>query len=747
MSTCNFTQLIRASECIGDSLVKITDNFTNLDNAVCSLYTTTALALSSLSAVSTPTISLAYNTNAKALSANLQTASVTSQFIALSAITTTLIANSAVTDVKIRHGAVTSQKLADNSVSNAKLGLSSVSTDRIQNYAISPIKLSLGGPVWTTSGYVGIGITLPESSLHVVGGVLARSGTPGANGISNNGYAFADDGDSGMYSTANGRIEFYNNNVEVMRLQTGNVGIGTTSPTSKLHVNGSGSLARFTGSGVTYSGLDLRLTDASASLQRGSQIITTNESGITTSYYAVLLNTDGSSNIIITTTPPGARTSDRQVERLRITGAGDVGIGTAAPAYKLDVTGSIRATVGAYLNTLPSRALISDSTGKVESSVVTSTQLACLSSATSDVQVQINTKVAANPAIAAGTNTKITYDSKGLVTAGSNLQATDLPAHVIATNTGLGGQHTISGATAGQVLRATGATTAAFQLLIASDIPNLDALKITTGTFDADRIPSLDAAKTTTGTFNAARIPNLDATKITTGTLNVDRVPNLDTSKVTTGTFNLGRIPDLDAIKITTGTLNIERVPSIPSGKLTAGGPTWNSSGTVTATTFVGNGTIPIGGIIMWSGTLAAIPLGWALCNGSSGTPDLRERFIVGAGGDNPSVNGSTGYNPGNTGGDNTVTLTVNQIPSHNHDGITGVDSPDHTHTSSFIRDRSSGATGNAVLGDENYYGNQFVTSGGASTRHQHSIPSQGGSQSHENRPPYYALAFIMRVA
>lgn len=99
-----------------------------------------------------------------------------------------------------------------------------------------------------------------------------------------------------------------------------------------------------------------------------------------------------------------------------------------------------------------------------------------------DVTDLQNNKVTKNNAIVGATKTKITYDTKGLVTAGSDLAASDLPSHVIATNTGLGSQHTISGATAGQVLRATGATTAAFQAIQASDLPsNIDATKIANG--------------------------------------------------------------------------------------------------------------------------------------------------------------------------------------------------------------------------------------------------------------------------
>jgi len=82
-----------------------------------------------------------------------------------------------------------------------------------------------------------------------------------------------------------------------------------------------------------------------------------------------------------------------------------------------------------------------------------------------------------------------------------------------------------------------------------------------------------------------------------------------------------------------------------------------NVTGTMTAGTVAGYGTIPIGGIIMWSGATTAVPAGWALCNGQTSnskvTPNLTDRFIVGAGGSN--------YAPGNTGGNNNITLTVAQ--------------------------------------------------------------------------------------
>lgn len=163
------------------------------------------------------------------------------------------------------------------------------------------------------------------------------------------------------------------------------------------------------------------------------------------------------------------------------------------------------------------------------------------------------------------------------------------------------------------------------------------------------------------------------------------------------------------------------------------------SAGIVTATKFVGNGTIPIGGIIMWSGTIASIPTGWALCDGTNSTPDLRNRFIVGAhSGAGTGITSTTGpgfstttgalssdYTPGNTGGKTAHQLTIAELASHNH-SLSGLlpTSP------SVISPYDGWAAGNR------YTNSTTGTSG-----------NTGGDNYHENRPPYYALAFIMRTA
>ena len=148
-------------------------------------------------------------------------------------------------------------------------------------------------------------------------------------------------------------------------------------------------------------------------------------------------------------------------------------------------------------------------------------------------------------------------------------------------------------------------------------------------------------------------------------------------------------------------------------------------SGTVTAGTFAGNGIIPVGGIIMWSGTVA--PAGWALCDGNNGTPDLKGRFVLGM---------SATYPKGTQSGDATVTLTVDQMPAHTHDYYSG-----GTRSLVMLTYLENGTNGDKADGGAGG-GFGFVDS----VFHPTAVQTRGGGQAHNNMPPYYALAYIMRV-
>lgn len=166
------------------------------------------------------------------------------------------------------------------------------------------------------------------------------------------------------------------------------------------------------------------------------------------------------------------------------------------------------------------------------------------------------------------------------------------------------------------------------------------------------------------------------------------------------------------------------------------------------------SGTIPVGGIIMWSGTIASIPTGWSLCNGANGTPNLIDRFVVGA---NTSTGDTTypGLSVGATGGSADAVVV------------------DHSHDVNLTTNQRGGLvrwepstpdpnvqtiSGEAILTDLGNVGDKEETDAGNNghrlqldTRHTHTVigatDSEGVSKVNANLPPYYALAFIMRVS
>jgi len=139
--------------------------------------------------------------------------------------------------------------------------------------------------------------------------------------------------------------------------------------------------------------------------------------------------------------------------------------------------------------------------------------------------------------------------------------------------------------------------------------------------------------------------------------------------------------------------------------------------------------SIPSGGIILWSGSVASIPSGWYLCNGSNGTPDLRNRFVVGA--------GST-YSVDGTGGSADAVVV-----SHTHTAT--VTDPGHSHTTTYEYERYNiDGVSNLTGGNGTSLGSNLVNS--ATTGISVGISTTGVSGTNANLPPYYALAYIMKA-
>ena len=139
---------------------------------------------------------------------------------------------------------------------------------------------------------------------------------------------------------------------------------------------------------------------------------------------------------------------------------------------------------------------------------------------------------------------------------------------------------------------------------------------------------------------------------------------------------------------------------------------------------------VPLNVILMWAGLVNEIPTGWYLCNGANGTPDLRDRFIVGV--------GST-YSIGSIGGVNAVTLTSAQsgVPAHSHPASDS----GHVHGYSMSISTSGDSSGSGYNQEE---GKSTTNTGtGYANITVSNNTAQNASTAHENRPPYYALAFI----
>ncbi len=140
-----------------------------------------------------------------------------------------------------------------------------------------------------------------------------------------------------------------------------------------------------------------------------------------------------------------------------------------------------------------------------------------------------------------------------------------------------------------------------------------------------------------------------------------------------------------------------------------------------------GNGNIPDGGIILWSGAVADIPSGWALCDGLQGTPNLTDRFVIGAG---------SAYAVNDTGGSADAVLV-----SHTHTAT--VTDPGHTHDAN-ADGGSTNSSGPNFRRESNNTGDLVTQS--ATTGITVSNSTEGVSGSDANLPPYYALAYIMKL-
>jgi hypothetical protein len=204
------------------------------------------------------------------------------------------------------------------------------------------------------------------------------------------------------------------------------------------------------------------------------------------------------------------------------------------------------------------------------------------------------------------------------------------------------------------------------------------------------------------------------------------------------------------------GTTTLTGVATAP----TAANGTNNTQ--IATTAFVIYNGVPSGCIMLWSGSIASIPSGWYLCNGTNGTPNLMDRFVVGAGSTYP-VGAAAGSADAIVVSHSHAASSGGQSVNHSHSGTTSGMNRNNPHNHAVpvyistvdpqqiaaqgvntqFFEYGSYATGSTDINHEHAF-----TTGGVSADHNHAITvnSTGSSGTNANMPPYYALAYIMKA-
>jgi microcystin-dependent protein len=223
---------------------------------------------------------------------------------------------------------------------------------------------------------------------------------------------------------------------------------------------------------------------------------------------------------------------------------------------------------------------------------------------------------------------------------------------------------------------------------------------------------------------------------------------NTDTTTYTLSKVGIGTTTPTQALTVAGNTQ--------VSGNVVVGGNT-QVTGTVTGSKLYGEGAVPVGAIMMWSGNPSSLPVGWALCDGQLGRPDLRGRFVVGYDNADVDYNATQKVGPvytdadGSSTGTNTqdakqVRLTGAQSGTSAHTHT--VNDPGHTHSFNYERPPNSDdlAGGKKSSVTHNQGANGTTNSSTTGITINPSSP-QNATTPIENRPPYYVLAYIIKIA
>lgn len=193
----------------------------------------------------------------------------------------------------------------------------------------------------------------------------------------------------------------------------------------------------------------------------------------------------------------------------------------------------------------------------------------------------------------------------------------------------------------------------------------------------------------------------------------------------TANSFNIGTTLSVTGNATLSGNTTLSGVSTAPT-------PANSVANTQIATTLFVRNIIPTGVITLWYGSIASIPDGWYLCDGSNGTPDLRDRFVVGA--------GST-YAVAATGGNANAVVV-----QHNHTATSVVTDPGHSHDLTNLNLLSDTVSGGGITILTRTNGTSSTSSNTTGITVATTTANAGVSGTDANLPPYYALAYIMKA-
>jgi hypothetical protein len=210
-----------------------------------------------------------------------------------------------------------------------------------------------------------------------------------------------------------------------------------------------------------------------------------------------------------------------------------------------------------------------------------------------------------------------------------------------------------------------------------------------------------------------------------------DSLPSGNSGKIIKGTeidVELSAVAAAILSKADTASPAFTGTPSAPTA---AAG---TNSTQIATTAFVLSNGVPSGAIMLWSGSIESIPTGWYLCDGNNSTPDLTDKFIVGAG---------SAYAVGETGGSANAIVVSH---THTATSTSTVTDPGHVHTDTGayqVWGSTSGPDSNQA-----WSGTHSTSSAttGITVATSTSLSTAGSDGTDANLPPYYALAYIMKA-